>query len=176
MGNQITVRKFIEADASQVRELFVKVNRLLALAILKDAFESYIELSLREEIDRISEYYGERDGAFWVALIDAKVIGMFGLEQSGLGEAELRRMYVDPDWRRNGIGKKLLQFAEEQCRANNIHRLNLSTSETQPEALSLYRSSGFELVRDEVAEAANNKTIGGGIRRYYFKKDLPTPH
>ena len=53
MGNQIIVRKYIEADADQVRKLFIKVNRLLAPADLKDAFESYIVLSLREEIDRI---------------------------------------------------------------------------------------------------------------------------
>jgi ribosomal protein S18 acetylase RimI-like enzyme len=81
-------------------------------------------------------------------------------------------MYVDPDRRRVGIGRKLLQFAEDQCRADNVHRLDLSTSETQPEALALYRNSGFEAVREEVAEAANNKTIGAGVRRYYFKKDI----
>jgi len=172
MGDQIIVRPFIEVDAAQVRALFIKVNRLLAPADLKDAFESYIVLSLREEIDRISEYYRERSGGFWVALIDARVVGMFGLEQSGPGAMELRRMYVDTDRRRSGIGGKLLQFAENQCRADNMYQIDLSTSEAQPEALMLYRNSGFELVREEVAEAANNKTIGGGIRRYYFKKDL----
>ncbi len=172
MGNQIIVRKYIEADADQVRKLFIKVNRLLAPADLKDAFESYIVLSLREEIDRIFEYYRERRGSFWVAAIDTKVVGMFGLEQSGPGAMELRRMYVDPDRRRRGIARKMLQFAEDQCRANNLRQLNLSTSEVQSEALSFYRNAGFELVREEIAEAANNKTIGGSIRRYYFKKDL----
>ena len=172
MSSQITIRQFIEADAAQVRELFIEVNRLLAPANLKDAFESYIDLSLREEIDRISDYYQERSGSFWVALIDAKVVGMFGLEQSGPGAMELRRMYVDPIQRRNGIGAKLLKFAEDNCRANDLHRLDLSTSETQPGALSLYRNSGYDLVREEIAEAANNKTIGRGIRRYYFKKTL----
>ncbi|NQU61718.1 MAG: GNAT family N-acetyltransferase [Rhodospirillales bacterium] len=172
MDNQLNVRPFVEADAVPVRALFIKVNRALAPADLKAAFESYIELSLREEIDRISEYYGERNGGFWVALIETQVVGMFGLEQSGPGAMELRRVYVDPDRRRLGIGGKLLQFAEDQCRADNLHRLDLSTSETQPDALSLYRNSGFELVREEVAEAANNKTIGGGIRRYHFKKEL----
>jgi len=172
MGNQITIRQFIETDSTQVRELFVRVNRLLAPVNLGNAFERYIVLSLREEIDRISEYYSERQGSFWVAFIDAKIIGMFGLEQSGPTAMELRRMYVDPDQRRDGIGRKLLHFAENQCRANNFHQLELSTSEAQPEALLFYRNSGFELVREEIAEAANNKTIGGGIRRYYFKKNL----
>jgi hypothetical protein len=28
------------------------------------------------------------------------------------------------------------------------------------------------LLREEVAETASNKTVGGGIRRYYFAKTL----
>ena len=172
IANHINVRPFTEADAAQVRELFIRVNRRLAPAHLKDPFERYIALSLGEEIDRISDYYRERRGGFWVAVIDTEIVGMFGLEQSGPGAMELRRMYVDPDRRRVGIGRTLLQFAEDQCRADKVQRLDLSTSETQPEALALYRNSGFELVREEVAEAANNKTIGAGIRRYYFTKDL----
>jgi len=172
MANQIIIRRFTEGDAAEVREMFITVNRLLAPEGLRDDFESYITLSLREEIDRISEYYQEKNGSFWVALIDAKVVGMFGLEQSSDGAMELRRMYVAPGQRRNGIGRRLLHFAEEHCRLENVNQLHLSTSETQPEALSLYHNSGFELVREEIAETATNKTIGGGIRRYYFKKDL----
>ncbi len=172
MDDQIIVRQFIEADAAQVRELFIKVNRLLAPPSLKDAFETYIVNSMREEIDRISEYYRERRGSFWVAAIDSKIVGTFGLEPSGPDAMELRRMYVDPDWRRRGIAGKMLLFVEDQCRANNVRQLDLSTSEIQLEALSFYRKSGFEFVREEIAEVANNKTIGGGIRRYHYKKDL----
>jgi putative acetyltransferase len=50
--------------------------------------------------------------------------------------------------------------------------MDLSTSELQGDALSLYRSSGYQLVREEVAIAASNKTLGGGIRRYHFTKLL----
>jgi hypothetical protein len=50
--------------------------------------------------------------------------------------------------------------------------MELSTSEIQGEALALYRNAGFELVREEVAEAASNKTVGGGIRRFHFTKAL----
>jgi putative acetyltransferase len=172
MTGRIIVRQFADADAADVRALFIRVNRLLAPDHLKDAFERYIDLSLREEIDRIADYYRERDGGFWVATIGGDVVGMFGLEGSGPGAMELRRMYVDPDRRRAGIGRALLRAAEDQCRARDVGRLELSTSETQPEALALYRGSGFELVREETAAAANNKTVGGGIRRFYFEKVL----
>jgi len=172
LNNRIIVRPFVESDAAQVRELFVSVNRLLAPVDLKVAFESYIVSSLREEIDRIADYYAERHGSFWIAAMGPKIAGMFGLEQAGASAMELRRMYVAPDQRRQGIAGKMLAFAEDHCRANNVAQLDLSTSEIQSDALSFYRSAGYVLVREEVAEAANNKTIGGGIRRYYFTKHL----
>jgi putative acetyltransferase len=166
------IRDFSTDDAAAVRELFIQVNRLLAPADRKDAFEIYIARSLTEEIDRVSEYYSERNGGFWVAVEGEGIVGMFGLEPSGEGAMELRRMYIDPDFRRRGMARKMLDFAEQQCRRRQRPRMNLSTSELQQEALSLYRNAGYALVREEVAEAASNKTLGGGIRRYYFTKAL----
>ena len=62
---------------------------------LTEAFEGYITVSLKEEIDRIADYYGERYGAFWVAVGGEQLVGMFGLEPSSRDAMELRRMYVD---------------------------------------------------------------------------------
>ena len=47
-----------------------------------------------------------------------------------------------------------------------------STTWRQREALSLYRNAGYRLVREEVAVASSNRTVGAGIRRYYFTKAL----
>jgi len=173
MGTQIMIRAFAADDTADVRDLFIRVNRLLAPPHLTGAFEIYIANSLREEIDRIADYYGEKRGSFWVAVAGTKIVGVFGLERSSASDAmELRRMYVEPDVRRRGVGRKMLQFAEEKCRRMNIRWLDLSTSELQREALSLYRNSGYQLVREEVAVTASNKTVGGGIRRYHFTKRL----
>ncbi len=169
----ITIRAFSPDDATGVRSLFIRINRLLAPPDLADAFERYIVSSLEEEIDRIADYYAEKRGAFWVAVGDAGLVGMFGLELEPGGDAmELRRMYVDPDVRRQGVARRMLNFAEAECRRRQMRRLDLSTSELQAEALSLYRNSGFQLVREEVAQTASNKTLGGGIRRYHFAKHL----
>ena len=97
---------------------------------------------------------------------------MFGLEPSGDDAMELRRMYVDPDLRRRGVARKMLDFAEQECRRRNRLRMELSTSELQSEALALYRNAGYALIREELALAASNKTLGGGIRRFHFTKAL----
>jgi hypothetical protein len=36
----------------------------------------------------------------------------------------------------------------------------------------LYRRAGYREVREEIAEQISNKTMGGGIRRFYFEKEL----
>jgi hypothetical protein len=61
--------------------------------------------------------------------------------------------------------------AKDECRRRGIRRMELSTSELQPEAAALYRRAGYRLVREVVAEKASNKTMGGGIRRLHFDKD-----
>jgi putative acetyltransferase len=172
MARESQIRPFSPPDAAAVRELFIQVNRLLAPAHLAEAFETYITRSLVEEIDRIADYYAARDGGFWVAVEGDEIVGMFGLEAVGVGAMELRRMYVAPGARRRGIARKMLVFAEQECRRRSRPELQLSTSELQQDALALYRSGGYARVREEIADAASNKTLGGGIRRYHFVKRL----
>jgi GNAT superfamily N-acetyltransferase len=172
LNAEVTIRPFREEDASHVRELFITVNRLLSPPHMHDAFEAYIARSLTEEMNRVAAYYGERGGDFWVALREEKIAGMFGLEPAAADAMELRRMYVDPSARRSGIAQLMLQFAEAECRRLGMRKLELSTSELQPAALELYTNAGYRLLNDAVAEQASNKTLGGGIRRYYFEKML----
>ena len=172
MSAELTIRPFTEQDSIQVRELFVAVNRLFSPPDRRAAFEAYIERSLSEEIDRISDYYSDRNGGFWVAVRSDKVIGFFGLERVSGDAMELRRMYVDPSARRQGIARRMLQFAENQARCRKASRLELSTSELQDAALALYRGEKYTLVREENVDTPSNKTIGSGIRRYYFEKAL----
>ena len=65
MAGEMQIRAFLPADATAVRELFIRVNRLLAPAHLAEAFEGYIDRSLVEEIDRLADYYASRNGGFW---------------------------------------------------------------------------------------------------------------
>jgi GNAT superfamily N-acetyltransferase len=137
-----------------------------------------------EEIERIPAYYGERGGSFWVAvphpalsrqreLVEwSGIFGTFGLERQDAATAELRRMYVDSRARRRGIGREMLAHAEDVARQDDCVRMVLSTSELQQAAISLYRNSGYQIVREVIAVEQSNKTLGGGIRRFYFEKNL----
>jgi len=166
------IRPYQESDLDAVRSLFVRINRELAPSHLAASFDDYIARSLVEEIERIPAYYCERQGSFWVATDAARIVGMFGLERVDTTSAELRRMYVELAARRCGLGRRMLALAEELARRDGCSVMVLSTSELQSAAVSFYRNCGYQLVREAIAVEASNKTVGGGIRRFHFVKDL----
>ena len=168
---RFTFRGYRDSDHAAVRDLFININRELATPALRDAFESYVAVSLRDEIDRLADYYAVRRGAFFVVYDDEKLAGVFGLERLGAPSGELRRMYVDGAYRRQGLARMMLDYAEQACRDAGTRVLTLSTSELQQAALALYRGSGYRLLSEEIGAAQSNKTVGN-IRRYHFEKDL----
>lgn len=57
---------------------------------------------------------------------------------------ELKRMYVSPRGRGQGIGRKLLALLESQAIVSGCKLLMLETGPYQHEALALYASAGYE--------------------------------
>ena len=65
------------------------------------------------------------------------------LRELGPRVGELKRMFVAPDVRGQGIGRKLLARLEDEARSLGLERLVLETGTRQEEALALYRRAGF---------------------------------
>ncbi|MFR9795924.1 GNAT family N-acetyltransferase [Streptomyces sp. MS06] len=59
------------------------------------------------------------------------------------GDAELKRMFVVAEMRGRGLARRLLAALEEDARASGRTRMVLETGTKQPEAISLYTSSGY---------------------------------
>ncbi len=57
---------------------------------------------------------------------------------------ELKRMYVSPRGRGQGVAKKLLALLESQAIGSGCKLLTLETGPYQHEALALYASAGYE--------------------------------
>ena len=172
MSSDLSIQPFQADYAADVISLFTEINSALAPVGKEQAFENYIQISIEEDIGRIEEYYAKKQGGFWIALKEGNLVGMYGLEAVSNTNMELRRMYVARSHRKQGIAQKLLSHAEIQCANLGKTVLELSTSEIQKAALQLYRNAGFLLIREEIATEASNKTIGGGIRRFYFEKQV----
>ncbi|MFJ2373450.1 GNAT family N-acetyltransferase [Streptomyces sp. NPDC087769] len=59
------------------------------------------------------------------------------------GDAELKRMFVIPEGRGNGLARRILTALEDDARAAGRVRMVLETGDQQPEAIALYTSSGY---------------------------------
>jgi putative acetyltransferase len=172
-GNPIVIRKYTGADYDQVRDLFIRINRELAPAAMRERFEAYIATAIGGELGQLQDVFAEaKRNAFWVVETDARIIGTFGIESHGQEITELRRMYLDSRYRGRGIAQRMLLHAEVRARELGFSKLILSTAEVQEAAMAFYRKMGCRLVRTELAEEMSTKTVGGGLTRYYFEKWL----
>jgi putative acetyltransferase len=59
-------------------------------------------------------------------------------------QGELKRMYVDPQARGQGVAKAILALLETKARAAGCRLLRLETGPYQPEALALYEACGYQ--------------------------------
>ena len=59
------------------------------------------------------------------------------------GDAEIKRMWVDPGHRRRGLARRMLAELEAAATAAGCGRTVLETGDRQPEATALYRAVGY---------------------------------
>ena len=85
-------------------------------------------------------------GLFLVATLRGEPIGCGALKFHGDQPTELKRMWVAPTARGLGVGRRLLSELEAHAAAHGSHTIHLDTNGTLTEAISMYRSSGYNEV------------------------------
>ncbi len=75
--------------------------------------------------------------------VDLKIVGTFALYAMSDQVAEIRKMYLHPKLRGQGIGKQLLKFIEEKAVDLGFVRLELETATSMKAARALYEKNGF---------------------------------
>lgn len=83
------------------------------------------------------------DGLFLVGYLEAQPVATGGLRRHAEGEVEIKRMYVVPEARGRGFSRQMLAALEARARELGANRVVLETGQRQPEAISLYESSGY---------------------------------
>jgi GNAT superfamily N-acetyltransferase len=81
-------------------------------------------------------------GAFLVAMLDGLPLGCVGLKGGG-AYAEVKRLWVAPSARGFALAKRLMSAVEDAAHDLSIRTLRLDTNSALPEAIQLYRSTGW---------------------------------
>jgi GNAT superfamily N-acetyltransferase len=84
------------------------------------------------------------DGAFLVGRIDGVAVACGGIARYDEARAEIRRMYVVPEARGQGLSRRVLAALEDEARSLGYTFVRLETGNHQSEAIGLYVSAGFE--------------------------------
>lgn len=85
-----------------------------------------------------------------VAESDGKVVGTLqlsfipGLSRGGAKRGQIEAVRVARDYRGEGIGRAMLEWAIEKCRAENCALVQLTTDKGRQDAHRFYESFGFE--------------------------------
>ena len=85
-------------------------------------------------------------GLLVIARVDGRPIGCGALKFHPGAPAELKRMWVSPDVRGIGLGRRLLEELERLASENGVEVLHLETNGSLHAAIQLYRSASFEEV------------------------------
>jgi putative acetyltransferase len=90
------------------------------------------------KIDKINEVI--------VAYENTLPIGCGAIKKYDEETAEVKRMFVMPEHRGKGIAAKILSALEEWASELGYQYCILETGQKQPEAIALYKKSGYQLI------------------------------
>jgi N-acetylglutamate synthase-like GNAT family acetyltransferase len=88
---------------------------------------------------------------YYLVELEGATIGMGALHQTSENVAEIKRMYIQPAYRRKGYGKTLLQQLLQKAKELGCHTIHLETAQFMTAAQNLYHSHGF-IERNEYPE------------------------
>ena len=82
-------------------------------------------------------------GAFVVAYLRGEAIGCGAVKHQPNDVTDIKRMWVAESARGLGLGRRLLEHLEGLARDHGSREAHLETGDVLPEAIALYRSSGY---------------------------------
>lgn len=132
----IIIRKFKNTDSSNVCEIIkknlIEINsKDYPQEIINDMCNLYIPEYMIEKSKKRDIYVAELNG---------ELIGTASFEDN-----VIYTVFVNTNYHKRGIGRKLISFIEESAKKNSINLIQLSASLT---SLNFYYSLGYKYVKE----------------------------
>ena len=86
---------------------------------------------------------------FWVGLVDGKIVASVMVGYEG-HRGWINYLAVDPSWRRNGLGRRMMEAAEDRLSDLGCPKVNLQVRGDNKAVADFYRSLGYE-VEDRIS-------------------------
>jgi putative acetyltransferase len=133
------IQKYDDSKEKEVRDVILKV-------LLEHGFEH--DRLKDSDLKDINGYYLTSGGTFFVGIEDDRVVGTAGVRKLEENICEIRRIYLEKNFRNKENVKKLfraaLDFAEK-----NFSGVVLKTDSTLTKAIDMYLKHGFTFQKEE---------------------------
>jgi ribosomal protein S18 acetylase RimI-like enzyme len=96
-----------------------------------------------EELNIINSMYGSPTGCLLLVYDNELPIACAAYRKIGEDICELKRMYIKPDYRRNGVGQEIMNILCTRAKLNGYKLMRLDTLDTMTPAIKLYSNNGF---------------------------------
>ncbi len=125
-----------DSEVQETRRLFEEYAAWLGVNLCFQNFE--------KELAELPGDYTPPDGRLLLAVENDQVAGCVALRKIGEGIGEMKRLYVRPEFRGRGLGRKLTETVIQVAREIGYQRLRLDTLPGKmDQAIAMYCSLGF---------------------------------
>lgn len=136
-------------DIAQARELFLEYAKSLGFSLCFQNFD--------KELAELPGDYAPPEGRLLLAANDAQLAGCVALHQLSNDICEMKRLYLRPAFRGEGLGRVLANRIITEARQIGYRRMRLDTVEpVMADAVRMYRKIGFK----EIAPYCTNPIAG----------------
>lgn len=166
MADEVKIEQVlsIEEHKSELSELLIRV-------VEEGASIGFLPPLKLSEATRYWENVLSPEVILFIATTNNRVVGSVQLhlctKQNGNHRAEIAKLMTHPEYRRHGIGRLLMNKAEERARQEGRSLLVLDTREGDPSNL-LYASIGY-IQAGRIPEYARSATGELHATIYYYK-------
>lgn len=151
-SHPLPVRKATAADVPSVQN------------VITAAYAKYLARMDRPPAPLLRDYTAAvEDGSVWVT--GSPVTGVISFSHAGTSLL-VENIAVHPAAQGTGLGRRLMEFAEQEAVRLKLGRLTLYTNEVMTENYAIYVHLGYR----EVARRAED-----GYRRIFMEKAVPPP-
>ena len=124
------------SEIEEIRKLFLEYEKSLDIDLCFQDFD--------EELENLPGEYAAPSGRMILAFEGNAIAGCVALRKLSGDACEMKRLYVKPEYRGAGIGRRLAEAVMREARTIGYTKMYLDTLASMKEAVGLYRSVGFE--------------------------------